>query len=204
LPRPLLPAIVRASIGFLLGLGLWAGFSGTYATFVAATAQPLLRMMERPPVTRLTAEEETIVVNREDFPRSSPRPQIRVDELTFNVILLAVLFASNVPSLSTRNVTAFLIACLILAVTHVLAFVAAVESIYALRLGPWSAAHYGPIARNFWSGAAHFYRIAGMFGIAFLLWWMARPPAPAVATTAPARSARRRRKPAANRARRRS
>jgi hypothetical protein len=176
LPRPLLPPLLRAAIGFLLGLGLWTGFIGPYATFVAATAQPILRMMERPAVTRLTADEETIVVNREDFPRNSPRPQIRLDELTFNVILLTVLFASNVPSLSTRNVTLFLMACLILAVTHVLAFIAAVESIYALRLGPWSAAHYGPFARNFWSGASHFYRIAGMFGIAFLLWWPTRPP----------------------------
>jgi hypothetical protein len=177
LPRPLLPPLLRATIGFLLGLGLWTGFIGPYATFVATTAQPLLRMMERPAVTRLTADEETIVVNREDFPRTSPRPQIRLDELTFNVILLTVLFASNVPSLSTRNVTLFLIACLILSVTHVLAFVAAVESIYALRLGPWSAAHYGPFARNFWSGASHFYRIAGMFGLAFLLWWPTRPRA---------------------------
>lgn len=176
MPRPLLPALTRAVAGFLLGLGLWAGFIGIYGTFVAAAAQPLLRAMERPPVTRLIADEETIVVNREDFPRNSPRPQIRIDELTFNVILLTVLFASNVPSLSNRNVGMFLVACLILTVTHVLAFVAAVESIYALRLGPWSAAHYGPVARNFWSAASHFYRIAGMFGIAFLLWWMLRPP----------------------------
>ena len=174
MPRPLLPPLTRAAAGFLLGLGLWAGFIGVYASFVAAAAQPLLRAMERPAVTRLTADERTIVVNREDFPRNSPRPQIRLDELTFNVILLTVLFASNVPSLSTRNVSMFLIACAILAVTHVLAFIAAVESIYALRLGPWSAAHYGPFARNFWSATAHFYRIAGMFGIAFVLWWLLR------------------------------
>lgn len=175
--RPILPLLVRGLAGFLLGLGLWSGFIGVYGTFIAAAAQPLLRAMEHPPVTRLVADEETIVVVREGFPPDSPRPQIRVDGLTFNVILLTVLFASNVPSLSNRNVGTFLIACLILALTHVLAFVAAVESIYALQFGAWSAAHYGPVARNFWSAAAHFYRIAGMFGIAFLLWWMLRPPA---------------------------
>ncbi|HWS72900.1 MAG TPA: hypothetical protein VN605_12345 [Thermoanaerobaculia bacterium] len=192
--RPLLPPLARAAAGFLVGLGLWAGFIGVYGSFVAATAQPLLRAMERPSVTRLTADEETIVVDREDFPRGSPRPQIRLDGLTFNVILLAVLFASNVPSLSTRNVSMFLVACGILAATHVLALVAAIESIYALRLGPWSAAHYGVIARNFWSGAAHFYRIAGMFGIAFLLWWMLRAPPDAPAPPArPKRRSKRRR-----------
>ena len=192
--RPLLPPLTRAAAGFLLGLGLWAGFIGVYGSFVAATAQPLLRAMERPSVTRLTADEETIVVNREDFPRGSPRPQIRLDGLTFNVILLTVLFASNVPSLSTRNVSMFLVACVILAATHVLALVAAVESIYALRLGPWSAAHYGPIARDFWSGAAHFYRIAGMFGIAFLLWWMLRAPQdPPALPARPKRRSKRRR-----------
>lgn len=190
--RPLLPPLTRAAAGFLLGLGLWAGFIGVYASFVAATAQPLLRAMERPAVTRLTAEEGTIVVNREDFPPSSPRPQIRLGELTFNVILLTVLFASNVPSLSSRNVGMFLVACLILAVTHVLAFVAAVESIYALRLGPWSAAHYGAVARNFWTASAHFYRIAGMFGIAFLLWWAMRPADAPAARSRNVRSRRRR------------
>ena len=192
--RPLLPPLVRAAIGFLLGLGLWTGFIGVYSGFIAATAQPLLRMMERPAVTRLTPDEETIVVNREDFPRNSPRPQIRVDGLTFNVILLTVLFASNVPSLSNRNVGMFLLACLILAVTHVLAFVASVESIYALRLGPWSAAHYGPFARNFWSAAAHFYRIAGMFGIAFLLWWTMRPGDPFILGAKDLTAAKRRRR----------
>lgn len=172
--RRLLPTLAKGTIGFLLGLGLWAGFAEPYASFVAATAQPLLRFMERPPVSRLITEGPSIVVNREDFPPSSPRPQLPLKDLTFNVILLTVLFASERSPLSTRNVTRFLIACLILPVTHILAFVAGVESIYALKLGPWSAAHYGPISRNFWSAAAHFYRIAGVYGVAFLLWWTLR------------------------------
>jgi hypothetical protein len=62
-------------------------------------------------------------------------------------------------------------------VTHVVALVCAVESLYALSLGAWSAARYGPLARNFWATANHFYRIAGMFAIPFGLWWaLARGP----------------------------
>lgn len=174
MPRSLWPTLARGTVGFLLGLGLWAGFADAYSSFLATSAQPLLRLMERPAVTRLIPEGPAIVVNREDFPPSSPRPQIPVKDLTFNVILLTVLFASERAPFSTRNVTRFLLACLILSVTHVVAFVAAVESLYALRLGAWSAANYGPVSRNFWSGAAHFYRIAGVYGVAFLLWWTLR------------------------------
>lgn len=191
-----LPLVAKGAVGFLLGLGLWAGFAGIYSDFIATAAQPLLRLMERPAVTRLVPDGSTIIVNRDDFPRSSPRPQLPLNDLTFNVILLTTLFATERSPLSTRNVTRFLAACLVLAVTHVLAFVATVESVYALQLGPWSAAHYGPISRNFWSGAAHFYRIVGLYGIAFLLWWMLRPGAevPAAETRSSGGSRRSRRK----------
>ena len=35
--------------------------------------------------------------------------------------------------------------------------------IHATRLGEWSGAHYGVLARNAWAGAFHFYEIAGRF-----------------------------------------
>ena len=62
-----------------------------------------------------------------------------------------------------------------LVVVHVAAVIVNVQSIYALRLGPWSAQHYGPVARNFWGAAAHFYSVTGVFGAPFALWWLLRP-----------------------------
>jgi hypothetical protein len=66
---------------------------------------------------------------------------------------------------------------------HVAALVFQVESVYATRLGPWSEAHYGSVARNLWAGGFHFYQIAGRFAVPFVLWWWfgrptVDPPAP--------------------------
>ena len=46
-----------------------------------------------------------------------------------------------------------------------------IEALYATRLGPWSEAHYGAVARNFWAGGFHFYQVAGRFAAPFVLWW---------------------------------
>ena len=62
-------------------------------------------------------------------------------------------------------------AAALLWVVHVAALVFQVESVYATRLGPWSAEHYGPIARNVWAAGFHFYQILGRFAAPFVLWW---------------------------------
>jgi hypothetical protein len=68
-----------------------------------------------------------------------------------------------------------LLASLVLVAVHVAAVVVNVQSIYALRLGPWSERHYGAVARNFWGAATHFYSLIGVFGAGFALWWLFRP-----------------------------
>jgi len=96
-------------------------------------------------------------------------------DLTANILLLTTLFAVNRNPLSDGNVKGLLLASLVLVVVHVAAVVVNVQSIYALRLGPWSQRNYGPIARNFWGAAAHFYSLIGVFGAGFALWWLFRP-----------------------------
>jgi hypothetical protein len=54
---------------------------------------------------------------------------------------------------------------------HVAALVCQVESLYATRLGPWSEAHYGVVARNLWASAFHVWQIAGRFAAPFAIWW---------------------------------
>ena len=194
MPRGGLQTALKVTAGFLIGLALWWGASDVYARLLAPPAQAILRASERPPVTRLRASGTEVIVDRSDFPARSARPGVPANDLTFNFIILLALFASNRPLSSNRNVSMLLVAVLLLVITHVLALVVAVKSIYAVQLGAWSVANYGPFSRNFWSGAAHFYRLVGMYGIAFLLWWMLRPAAAGAAPVPSRRGNRKKRK----------
>jgi hypothetical protein len=113
-----------------------------------------------------------LTIDRTDFPRASPRPDLLLMDLTSNIILLTTLFAVNRQPLSDRNVSGLLLASLVLVVVHVAAVVMNVQSIYALRLGLWSERNHGSVARNFWGAGAHFYSVVGTFGAGFALWWL--------------------------------
>jgi hypothetical protein len=175
LPRNLWPSLAKGAAGFLAGFILWWALSSPYARFLASVSESLLRFAERPPVTRLAADGAELVIDRDDFPRASPRPSLLLMDLTANVIVLTTLFAVAPHPLNDRNIVGLLLAGLCLAVIHVLAVIVNVQSIYALRLGAWSTRNYGPVARNLWGAGAHFYSVAGVFGAAFALWWLFRP-----------------------------
>ncbi len=167
----------KALAGFLLGLAIWWGMSPSYATLLSKSVEPILRLSEKPPVTRLRAEERNVIVNRSDFPPTSARPGVPAHDLTFNLILLTTLFAANRGTFSNRNVAGFSFALLLLYLTHLLGLTATIKSIYALQLGEWSRVHYGEVSRNFWAGASHFYRLIGLYAFAFAIWWLCSPGA---------------------------
>lgn len=192
--RPGWPAAGRALAGFLLGLALWWGMSETYASVLAKSASPLLRLTEDPAVTLLRADGKHIIVNRSDFPRTSARPGVPAHDLTFNVILLTTLFAANHKAFSNRNVAGLAVAILLLYLTHIVAVYVTVKSIYALQLGEWSRVNYGEISRNVWAGAAHFYRLVGLYAFAFAIWWLLSGDAAAAPAGAGGSKAGRRRK----------
>jgi hypothetical protein len=148
-----------------------------YARLLAPVSEAIMRTAERPPVTRIIADGTELVIDRDDFPRASPRPGLLLTDLTANIIVLTTLFAVAQHPLSDRNIGGLFVASLVLVAVHVTAVIVNVESIYALRLGPWSARNYGPVARNFWGASAHFYSVVGVFGSAFALWWVFRPSA---------------------------
>jgi hypothetical protein len=115
-------------------------------------------------------------VDRSDFPPSSARPGLPAPDLHFNFVLLCALFAMSPRPLSPKRFGRFWVAAAALWAVHVVALVFQIESLYATRLGPWSQAHYGVVARNFWAGGFHFYQIAGRFAAPFALWWgLGRP-----------------------------
>jgi hypothetical protein len=164
---------LKAAIGFAFGLTVWIALSPAYDRAVAAGAEKLIRAFEQPDVTRLRqVEDGSILVNRIDFDPRSPRPGIRVYDLTFNFILLTTLFAAVPRPASDRNVGGFVGASLILTATHVLGVVAEVMSIYVARLGSWSQLNHSDLERHVWGVASHGYKLVFMFAVVFALWWV--------------------------------
>jgi len=185
LPRLDWRLAVKAIAGFALGLAVWLLLSPLYDRFLARATELAIRTFERPAVTRLNvADDGYVTVDRTDFDPRSKRPAIPLRDLTFNFLLLTALFAISRRPFSDRNMLGFLIASVILMVTHVFGAAAEVMSIYVAKLGLWSTVHYGAFARNFWSVANHFYRLVLMYALAFSLWWIfrsdGREPAPKV------------------------
>jgi hypothetical protein len=164
--------LVRLVAGFAAGVALWFGFRDLYERPLAGAAQALLRAFERPPVTRLQAKDGEILVDRNDFPPDSPRPGLPADDLHFNFVLLTALFALQPRFFEGRALLRLIAASALLFLVHVAALVFQIESVYATRLGEWSAVHYGVAARNLWAGGFHFYLIAGRFAAPFALWWL--------------------------------
>lgn len=173
--RDLLLFTLRAAAGLLVGLAVWSAFEGPYNRVLAGLAEPLLHATERPNATRLRATGSTMTIDRTDFRRGSARPALVASQLTVNFMFLMALFATNRRSMETQNVVRLGAAAVLLLVVHVLAVFVNVHAIYALQLGPWSGRHYGVVARNAWSAAAHFYTLVGSFGAAFILWWLLSP-----------------------------
>jgi hypothetical protein len=143
-----------------------------------------VRFLERPGATRLYPDGRRILVERSDFPSTSDRPSLPVDDLTFDVILLLTLSGTTKGLLRDRAVKGLALSCCVLFGLHVAALVAAVQSFYATQLGAWSTAHYGVFARNVWGTATHFWRLVGCFAAPFLLWWLLIRPAGADAPAA--------------------
>ncbi|MDQ3284050.1 MAG: hypothetical protein M3Q69_21830 [Acidobacteriota bacterium] len=164
---------VRALAGFIAGVALWLLLSPLYDRAIAAGAQAIMRTFEKPKVTRLHVESDRFTtVDRSDFDPRSKRPAISIADLTFNVVLLIALFAASPRPFSDRNIGGMLVAFAALALTHILAAVTEVMSIYVAKLGMWSTVHYSSFERNFWGVSSTFYRVVLMYAIAFALWWM--------------------------------
>ncbi|HEY0371791.1 MAG TPA: exosortase H-associated membrane protein [Thermoanaerobaculia bacterium] len=175
---------LKGLAGFAVGLALWAFLTPVYDRVVAAGAEKFLRTFERPSVTRLRVQDDHFTtVDREDFDRRSKnRPAIPIRDLTFNIALLTALFAASRRTFSDRNMGGFVLAAVLLTLSHVLGATTEVMSIYVAKLGMWSTVHYTPMERNVWGVLNHFYRVVLMYAIAFALWFIFRDPA----TTAPA------------------
>ena len=186
MPRLEWRTALKALAGFAAGLAMWIFLTPAYDRVIAAGAQAVMRTFESPKVTRLKpAEDNFVTVDRADFDPRSKRPAIPIRDLTFNIALLTALFAISKRMFSDRNIGGFLVALVLLAVTHVLGTVAEVMAIYVAKLGMWSTVHYSDLERNVWGVLNHFYRLVLMYAIAFALWWVFRDQATGQTTKRP-------------------
>lgn len=163
--------LLRA-LSFLAGLavGVWIWWAATpaYNHLLAPATQLLLHADRRLAAAQILPQERKLFVTS-----STPLPvaTIPADQLTYNIILLLALFASNERPWRLANLRAIAIALVILFASHCVGLVISIESTYAVRQGVWSEQNYGDAAASFWLTAELVFRIVGMFGVVFASWW---------------------------------
>ena len=166
--------LARNVLLWLLPLwALWALLTPFYNRFVAVSAENLLRLSERPAVTRLTrVDAHYVLPTRSDFPpgQASINYRIRVTDIHYHLILLAGLFLA-VPGVPWRQRLANLgVASLPAIFFHIVDLFLWVKLIYATQLGAWSSRHYGTFAQNFWGLAKHLFDLPFKLALPLALW----------------------------------
>jgi hypothetical protein len=159
------PRVLRFVVALIVAALVWYNLTPPYDSFLAVVATPLVKIDPRLRGAHLAAADRIIKVTG-----GVPAANIPADQLTYNVILLVALFASNRKPLRDKNVVALLLSMLLVVVLHVIAVLLSAESTYAVQMGKWSEEHYGTAGYFFWMYAEIFYRLVGMFGVVFACW----------------------------------
>ncbi|HEY6139989.1 MAG TPA: hypothetical protein VI670_19715 [Thermoanaerobaculia bacterium] len=152
---------LRFSAGALAGVLLWWYAAPVYDGIVAAAAEPVLRLDAR--FRDLDTAERGRWVAIRSAGGAFRYGTLPVDQMTYNVILVAALLATVRRPRWGR--VAIVVAVLFL--SHVLTFVVGTESLYATGRDPSST------EASVWMGANLFLRVVGMLGVAFGCWWWA-------------------------------
>lgn len=165
----MLSRAVKFIIGFVVATVVWLWISPLLARGMAAATEPLLHLDARFRDAQLSASESMVSV---DAPHGTfPQTKYPADQLTFNVILLVALFASNRKPWRDRNIIAFLISLAIILALQPLALLVTIETYYS-GFTKWGETQYGNVATNVWLVLSMFWRLVGMFAAVFACWWV--------------------------------
>jgi len=160
--------VVSFIAGVALGFCVWWTATPAYNRLLAPATQLLLHADPRlAPAVLVPQERRMFVTSATPLPTAT----IPADQLTYNIILLLALFASNVRPWRWMNLRGLAIALVILFVSHCIGLVISIESTYAMQMGTWSDQHYSDAAAHFWLTSELVFRIVGMFGVVFAAWW---------------------------------
>ena len=165
----MLPRVARFIAGFVVATLVWLWISPLLARGVTAATEPLLHLDTRFRDAQLSASESMVSV---DAPHGTfPQTKYPSDQLTFNLILLVALFASNRKPWRDRNLIAFLISLAIILALQPLALLVTIETYYS-GFTKWGETQYGNVATSVWLILSMFWRLVGMFGAVFACWWL--------------------------------
>jgi hypothetical protein len=165
----MLSRAARFTAGFVAATLVWLWLSPFLASGMALATEPLLQLDSRFRDAQLSASESTVSV---DAPHGTfPQTKYPADQLTFNLILLVALFASNKKPWRDRNIIAFAISLAIVLALQPLSLLVTIETYYA-DFTKWGETQYGNVAANVWLILQMFWRLVGMFGVVFVCWWI--------------------------------
>ena len=95
---------------------------------------------------------------------------MRVTDIHFPLVLLIALFLAPPDVPAAERFANLGYALLITLFFEVIDLFFWVKFAYATQLGQWSAAHYGPFARNFWGLGKHILDLPVKLALPFALW----------------------------------
>lgn len=152
---------------------VWVILTPYYNNFLTKAAERLVRLTERPAVTRLHVHDpHHLVITRTDYsiPGKPWLYSIRTTDTHFPLIMLGAFFLA-VPGIGWRKRLENLgWAVLISVFFHIVSLFFRVKFVYATQLGAWSIEHYGSLGRNFWGLSSHLLEVPFKFALPFVLW----------------------------------
>ena len=150
---------------------VWVLITPVYNRLLAGWTERLIRLAERPAVSRVEMQDEHFAaLRRTDYAADKQLYRIRLTDLHFNLILTGALFLA-VPGIPRgrrlQNLGWSMFASILF---HILLLFFFVKFVFATQLGSWSAQHYGAFAQNFWGLGKHMLDLAFKFALPFILW----------------------------------
>jgi hypothetical protein len=153
---------------------VWLLLTPLYNRFLLGAGGNLVRLTESPDVTDLlrhaTSRHHAFIVRRDFPPTRRLVHQFRTTDVHFHFVLLGVLFLA-VPGVPwRRRLESLGWASLATVFFDLFLLLFQVKAVYATQLGDWSAAHYGPAARNLYGLGKHLLDLPFKLGLPLLLW----------------------------------
>lgn len=151
---------------------VWAVLTPAYNRFLTEATENLVRLTERPSVTRLAmSDPHRFVIRRADYATDRPfLGSVRVTDTHFPLIMLGAFFLA-VPGVAMKKRLENLgWAALISIFFHIVALFFWVKFVYATQLEEWSLRNYGVFGRNFWGLGKHLIDLPLKFALPLALW----------------------------------
>jgi hypothetical protein len=164
--------LVRLPLSAAVAILLWfVVLDRPWGGLVTGASEAWLRFGERTKVTRLSFDDGLIVVERSDLSSRSDIPAFSAAPMTANLVLLVALLLATPPPLRGASFLARAAAAFaLLFVTHVLHVSFAVQTLYATKLGAWSAESWPQWQREVVAAARYFFDIIGKYAVPFVFW----------------------------------